>query len=56
MHLQASQPSFFLSCLSDKDDFLLKSPITLYSKILTSPQDDNTVVRSLQGFILNSLE
>lgn len=52
---QTSQPSFLL-CLSDMDDFLLENHITLYSKILTSPQRENAVDKELEGFILNRLE
>lgn len=52
---QTSQPSF-LSCLNDMDDFLLENHITLYSKILTSPQRDNAVDKELEGFILNRLD
>lgn len=52
---QASQPSFVF-CLNDLDDFLLENHITLYSKILTSPERDNAVDKELEGFILNRLE
>ena len=52
---QTSQRSFLL-CLSDLDEFLIENHITLYSKILTSPQRENAVDKELEGFILNRLE
>ena len=52
---QTSHPSFLL-CLKDTDDFLTENNITLYSKILTSPQRENGVDKELEGFILNRLE
>jgi len=52
---QTAQPSFLL-CLNELDQFLIENHITLYSKILTSPQRDKAVDKELEGFILNRLE
>jgi len=52
---QTSQSSFLL-CLNDLDEFLIENHITLYSKILTSPQRENALDKELEGFILNRLE
>lgn len=52
---QTEQPSFLL-CLNEMDDFLIENHITLYSKILTSPERDDAVDKELEGFILNRLE
>lgn len=52
---QTTRPSFLL-CLNDLGDFLSDNHITLYSKILTSPQRDHVVDKELEGFILNRLE
>lgn len=46
----------FLLCLNDLDEFLIENQITLYSKILTTPQRDKQVDKELEGFILNRLE
>lgn len=52
---QTAQSSFLL-CLNDLDQFISDNNITLYSKILTSPERDNAVDKELEGFILNKLE
>lgn len=52
---QASHRTFLL-CLRDLDEFLIKNHITLYSKILTSPERENAVDKELEGFILNRLD
>lgn len=52
---ETAQASFLL-CLDDLEEFLIENHITLYSKILTSPQRHKAVDKELEGFILNRLE
>ena len=52
---QSSQRTFLL-CLSDLEEFLIENHITLYSKILASPERENAVDKELEGFILNILQ
>lgn len=52
---QTSQENFHL-CLQALGQFLSENYITLYSKILSSPDRNTEVDKELEGFILGGLE
>lgn len=52
---QTSQPDF-QQCLQALGGFLSENNITLYSKILSSPERNAEVDKELEGFILSGLE